>query len=103
MPWGDRTGPLGAGPRTGRGLGYCSGFATPGYMNPAPGRGLGRGRGWRCFGGFRGRFRWFWRTPFFGISSREEVDLLREEAEMLRKNLEAVEKRLSELEKGETK
>ncbi|NPA39927.1 MAG: DUF5320 domain-containing protein, partial [Thermodesulfobacteria bacterium] len=25
MPWGDRTGPLGMGPRTGRGLGYCSG------------------------------------------------------------------------------
>ncbi|GAQ94260.1 hypothetical protein TAGGR_1439 [Thermodesulfovibrio aggregans] len=109
MPWGDRTGPLGQGPRTGRGLGFCSGFATPGYMNPAPGRGFGRGRGWRCFGWFGGfgrgfRFRWFWRAPFFGgISSREEVDLLRQEAEILRSELEAVQKRLSELEKGEAR
>ncbi|KUK37400.1 MAG: Uncharacterized protein XD67_1303, partial [Thermodesulfobacterium commune] len=34
MPWGDRTGPLGLGPRTGRGLGYCSGANTPGFMIP---------------------------------------------------------------------
>ena len=102
MPWGDRTGPVGAGPRTGRGLGYCGGFNAPGYMNPGAGRGFGRGRGWRCFGGFgrRFRFRWFWRAPFFGGAYFEdEAELLRQEAEILRKNLEAVEKRLSEIEK----
>jgi len=102
MPWGDRTGPIGAGPRTGRGLGYCSGFNVQGYMNPGTGVGFGRGRGWRCFGRFGRRFRWFWRTPFFGGASfRDEVELLRQEAEILRKNLEAVEKRLSEIEKKE--
>jgi len=56
MPFGDRTGPLGFGPRTGRGRGYCSGFPTPGFMNPGPGFGFGRGwfgRG-RGFGGGRG-------------------------------------------------
>jgi len=34
MPHGDRTGPLGQGPRTGRGAGYCSGNTKPGYMTP---------------------------------------------------------------------
>lgn len=45
MPAGDRTGPLGAGPRTGRGLGHCSDYARQGAANPAPGFGLGRGFG----------------------------------------------------------
>lgn len=54
MPFGDRTGPAGYGPRTGRAAGYCSGYGVPGSMNPAPGTGFGgwgygfgRGRGWR--------------------------------------------------------
>jgi len=41
MPRGDRTGPLGYGPMTGRGAGYCSGSGVPGYMNPVYGRGRG--------------------------------------------------------------
>ena len=48
MPRGDGTGPMGMGPMTGRGAGYCAGFPTPGFMNPIGGRlgmGLGRGRG----------------------------------------------------------
>jgi hypothetical protein len=44
MPRGDRTGPLGQGPGTGRGAGYCGGSADPGFANPAAGRGLGNGR-----------------------------------------------------------
>jgi len=55
MPGGDRTGPLGLGPRTGRAMGYCAGYSTPGFMNPVLGRGFrrfwrrgfGRGFGWR--------------------------------------------------------
>jgi hypothetical protein len=54
MPRGDRTGPGGLGPMTGRAAGYN----VPGYMNPIPGRpgggfwrgsqyGRGGGRGWR--------------------------------------------------------
>ena len=43
MPFGDGTGPLGLGPMTGRGLGYCTGHGRPGYM--IPGFGWGRGRG----------------------------------------------------------
>jgi len=48
MPRGDRTGPWGAGPMTGRAAGYCSGYSVPGFMNPT----VGYGRGW---GGGRGR------------------------------------------------
>ncbi|MGA2325982.1 MAG: DUF5320 domain-containing protein [Bryobacteraceae bacterium] len=55
MPFGDRTGPQGLGPMTGRGAGFCGGSGVPGSTNPAFGRGLGGrgrggGRGWRnCF------------------------------------------------------
>lgn len=52
MPRGDGTGPAGLGPMTGRGLGLCAGYSTPGYMVPS--WGLGRGGG-------RGRGRGFWR------------------------------------------
>ncbi|MFP4012305.1 MAG: DUF5320 domain-containing protein, partial [Spirochaetaceae bacterium] len=45
MPRGDRRGPDGFGPMTGRGLGYCAGYETPGYMAPVPGRGGGYGYG----------------------------------------------------------
>jgi hypothetical protein len=45
MPKGDRTGPMGFGPRTGRGMGYCSGYSYPGFMQPGPGFGFGRGLG----------------------------------------------------------
>ena len=47
MPRGDRTGPQGRGPKTGRGLGLCTGNKTAGYTKPR-GRPLGgRGQGRR--------------------------------------------------------
>jgi len=54
MPRGDRTGPRGEGPRTGRGLGDCKGNDSRtntgrglgiGRGQGGPGKGLGRGRG----------------------------------------------------------
>jgi len=45
MPYGDRTGPRGLGPRTGRGLGLCSGYPTPGYIGYSEGRRV-YGGGW---------------------------------------------------------
>jgi hypothetical protein len=64
MPAGDRTGPRGMGPRSGRAAGYCAGFERPGYANPAPDRGFGMdfGRG-RGFGGRGGGGRG-WRHMF---------------------------------------
>ena len=53
MPSGDGTGPDGIGPMTGRGLGYCTGYSTPGFMTAGVGigmarrRGFGRGLRWR--------------------------------------------------------
>lgn len=48
MPGGDRTGPMGMGPRTGRGAGFCGGVGSPGFAS----RGFGAGG---AFGGGRGR------------------------------------------------
>ena len=64
MPGGDRSGPMGMGPMTGRGAGYCAGYGTPGYGNAVPGRGfgLGWGRGWMGGGGRGGRG---WRRGFY--------------------------------------
>lgn len=50
MPSGDRTGPMGQGPRTGRSLGFCSGYDMPGNLKGFGGGmsrrgGFGRGRG----------------------------------------------------------
>ena len=49
MPRGDRRGPNGMGPMTGRAAGLCSGSSTPGYVNGGVaggyGQGMGAGRG----------------------------------------------------------
>jgi len=57
MPLGDRTGPRGEGPLTGRGLGECAGYRGSGY---AFGRGYGGGYGFRGRGGGRG-----WRNRYY--------------------------------------
>lgn len=59
MPGGDRKGPGGAGPRTGRGMGDCSGSAQPGTQQQEQrpsgrsGRGLRGGRRGAGMGGNR--------------------------------------------------
>lgn len=104
MPDGDRSGPLGMGPGSGRGAGFCAGHGMPGYANPRPGRVMGRGRG-----GGRGGGRWIegrggdwgagWRARFgrwgFGEadSTGETGDTLRGELEEMRSRLEELEKR----------
>jgi hypothetical protein len=107
MPLGDRTGPLGLGPRTGRGLGYCAGYGVPGYLNPI-GRGFGYGRGF----GF-GRFwlwTWLWRWGFryaqafgypyrYGYTQVDEKAVLSAQAKALEEELNAIKARLAELEK----
>jgi hypothetical protein len=76
MPFGDGTGPMGLGPMTGRGAGFCAGSARLGFTNAAAGypyrygylgatplsprwgwglgrrfgRGRGFGRSWRRWG-----------------------------------------------------
>jgi len=58
MPRGNRMGPGGQGPMTGRGAGYCAGYGAPGFASPGPGGGFGGGRSWGGRGGWRHR-NWF--------------------------------------------
>ena len=117
MPRGDRTGPMGSGPMTGRGVGYCGGFAGPGFMSPGPGygygrgfgfgRGFGRGRGWRHPG-----FGHFWGYPyppvtphsgFLSLSEKQEMDILAGQMKMLEDELDLLKKRQMELKKQKQK
>ncbi len=114
MPGGDRTGPWGTGPLTGRGAGFCRGFPSP-FSGRSFRRGYGRGPG-AGFGG-RGFRHMFHATglpgwPRFGgggpaileePSPGTEKRLLEEEAEALRGELEGIRKRLEELEGEEKK
>ncbi len=115
MPRGDRTGPAGMGPMTGRAAGYCAGFGMPGYMNPIPGRGFGMGfgrgrgfggggRGWRHWfyaTGLPGWQRWgWWGMPSPALDAESEKQVLKGQAEALQSELELIKKRLDELEAG---
>lgn len=52
MPFGDGTGPAGAGPMTGRAAGFCAGYPVPGYMNPVAGRAGFYGAGMPAVGSY---------------------------------------------------
>jgi len=87
MPGRDRTGPQGAGSRTGRGMGYCAGYDRPGFGF----RRGGTGRGWR--------HRFFatgvpgWATP----TPEQETADLNAQAEWLKGQLDAIQKRIAGL------
>ena len=116
MPRGDRTGPQGMGPMTGRGMGYCAGYDAPGFANPAGfgyGRGMARGWGRAPMGGGRGmawgrgRGAWggygSWATPpayppaFPPYVPEDEQTYLETEMEGLKAHMEAIQKRLDQL------
>lgn len=103
MPRGDRTGPMGMGPKTGRGAGYCNGFASPGFAGSAGfGPGYGRGRGFGrmfCANGAPGWGRGGY--PAYGTGGaapQDEKAFLSGQAEFLEDRLQQVKKRLSDLE-----
>ena len=122
MPAGDRTGPQGMGPRTGRGLGYCSGYAAPGYTKPgfggAWGRGFGRGGGWGGGWGRGWRHRYYatgmpgWARAdydyYYGApqapappAPEQELAYLQDQADYLKDQLDQIQQRISELEEKE--
>ena len=104
MPRGDGTGPMGAGPMTGRGAGFCAGYGAPGYANAAPRLGLQRGFG----GGGRGWRRWYYATgqprwarfapPMTPLTAEQELAGLKNEAAQLKEQLDAISKRSEEIE-----
>lgn len=129
MPWGDRTGPMGMGPMSGRAAGLCAGFPVPGYMNPVAGRGFGAGSG-RGFGRGMGRgmgrgfgrgfgqgfgrgfgpgwSRWGAPYPYSNYAAygspgpQDERAFLQSEMEALQAELESIRQRLDELGTTET-
>ena len=122
MPGGDGTGPTGMGAMTGRAAGFCTGYAMPGYMNPAGGRGLGGwgrgsfgrggGRGWRNRFYATGLPGWAragvvggvnpWAAGAYGPAAApvagQETDALRAQADYLKSALDDVNARLEALE-----
>lgn len=103
MPRGDGTGPMGMGSMTGRGAGFCTGFATPGYANPVGyGCGLGGGRGFRRMFYATGLPRWarFGAQSTNGAyaSDADEKELLKRQATLLENQLHDVKKRLASFE-----
>ena len=107
MARGDRRGPEGMGPMTGRGAGYCTGNSVPGYMNKAPrgGQGSAMGRSGRGMGMGRGMGRGFGFNAYparggnYYPNPVDEREMLKSEAEGLKKSLEIITSRLEELEK----
>ena len=104
MPYGDRKGPAGFGPRTGRGLGFCNNYDSPGFTNRfSGGMGLGRGYGNNFRGGggrMQGqRFQESWGQPSVYNQPIDEKTFLNNEIEVLNKNLETMKKRLEEIDK----
>lgn len=94
MPGRDRTGPMGYGAMTGRGLGLCTGINAvnygPGYgYGYACRRGIGRGYG-RNMGYGRG-------MAVNQIPARPHKELLQEQRDMLLKQIDAIEKQLEDL------
>lgn len=90
MPRGDRTGPAGAGPMTGRGAGYCAGFDGAGFAN-GRGFGMGLGRGRRNFGNPP---RMQQRSA--PLPTDVSNELLQRQAEALQNQLDAIKERLDE-------
>lgn len=110
MPGGDRTGPAGRGPMTGRGFGYCSGYPAPGYTRD-PGMGLGRGWG---RGRGRGYYRWGrYRDPYYEpyvlnpptyvpaspLGKTDQITMLKQEKEYLESEMEGIKNALNDISK----
>ena len=107
MPGGDKTGPAGQGPMTGRSAGYCAGFGMPGYANYGYGYGRGfgmgfvrgGGRGWRnrfCATGLPG---WF-RGRSFGpvrAADYDELQMLKAQSQQMQIDLEEINQRIEQL------
>ncbi len=102
MPRGDRSGPSGEGPKTGRGMGYCSGNEHPGNMITQSnwgggrrirgGQGFGRGAGF----GFRHGYGNYYQG---GVADVSDKTLIENEIRILKDQLSALEDRLSNNEK----
>jgi Family of unknown function (DUF5320) len=108
MPDRDRTGPMGYGPRAGRGAGWCGDNSRRDFPQPVQGAGWrsgyqrfgGRGRGWRHEYYETGLPRWA--HPGYAPPNRaQELSLLKDEAGWLKSQFEQINRRIQELEQKE--
>jgi hypothetical protein len=98
MPRGDRTGPFGSGPRTGRGAGYCGGTGAPGFASGGPGAGISRGagRGWRRWFRASSLPGWLRADTAAGEKGETGEDLV-QRMNVLREELDVLKRRLNQL------
>ena len=112
MPGGDRTGPMGMGPMTGRGAGFCGGAGAPGFLSRMGGAFLGRGRrgggrGWRNMFHATGLPGWM-RSGTGGVAPAEvpaseaERQSLQNQVETLQSQLDELKGRLAQSEAAKT-
>ena len=108
MPGGNRTGPAGMGPMTGRGAGVCAGARMPGFANAGGGRCFfGRGRGMGCGRGFGCGFGWVGAGNAGAypvaqpLTNDQELEGLKGQAEYLEGSLKQIMERIDELQSGE--
>jgi len=113
MPRGDRTGPLGEGPKTGRQMGYCAGYESPGFAGMQTkwkgagrgfsrgfGRGFGRGTGGGYGRGLGSGYRHGYDRVYEDIPDVSEKTLIENEIRILKDQLSGLEDRLSKLGEG---
>ncbi|AGB19582.1 hypothetical protein Thert_00368 [Thermoanaerobacterium thermosaccharolyticum] len=87
MPRGNGRGPMGFGPMTGRGMGYCACYNVPGYMN--------------AYGVHRGHRHMFYATGVPGWArfgyAKDEKSYLKAQAQYLEDQLKYIKDRLNDL------
>ena len=104
MPGRDQTGPMGYGPKTGRGAGFCAGDPQTDYTSQMGGPGFGYEFGRRRgFGGGMGRGRRArWGGFFAQPTPQDERGLLNKQKEALQSRLNVIDQRLEELSSQES-
>ncbi len=90
MPQGNGTGPVGTGPKTGRGAGHCAGNNAQGWQ--APGASAGMQRGFRRNGKPRGFFRNHAQHAVAADAMvlQEKIDAMRAQLTSLEQQLESI-------------
>lgn len=89
MPRGDRTGPSGMGPMTGRRMGHCAGYPSPGFTNS--------GFGFRH--GFGRRFTQWGQPAYIEPTKEQEIEMLKQEKKTIESEEKIIKEEIAEIKK----